>query len=229
MCLSPWGNRGKIVFVWLSDWISPLYHGVICLHWFKLFRLDMSSFTRRRFTFAHRCPPLPPPPNLPALAVSLIYEMPLIWPKCLLWDLPPLSSLHLLHSSLSSVTLQSKSEECIAQQAIHRLDNLTNMLMSIFLLCSLSLPRSLFPCYPPLPPFLPKVWKKNEIYLFSLHFSYFPLHLLSILTLLFRFTFLYTSPPWKKTRCHFSFVPLFLASPHLDTPNPSFTPLLVSC
>lgn len=137
MCLGPWGKQGTTAFVWWSDWILLPYHGVICLHWFKLFHLDMSSFTKCRFTLAHRRPP----PNLPA--VSLIYEMPFIWHKCLLWYLPPLSSLHLLQSSLSSVTLQSKSEEYIAQQAIHRLDNLTNMLLSVFLLWSLSLSFSL--------------------------------------------------------------------------------------
>lgn len=147
MFLGLWGNWGKIMFVWLSDWISPVYHGVICLHCFKLFHLDVSSFTQRRYK--HRCSPTPTPTPPPPLQTSLswlclIYEMPLIWPKCLLWDLHPLSSLYLLHPPLSSVTLQSKSEECIAQQAIHRPDNLTNMLLSVFLLWSLSL--SLFLC-----------------------------------------------------------------------------------
>lgn len=121
------GNQGKIVFVWASGWISLLYQRVICLHWFKLFPLDVSSFTYMRDTHlvvytqnthAHfhqiPLPPHPHPAAPSALAVSLIYEVPLIWPKRLLRDLPPLSSLHLLHpsfsSSLSSVTRQSKSE-----------------------------------------------------------------------------------------------------------------------
>lgn len=81
--------------------------------------------------------------------------MPLIWPKRLLRDLPSLSSLHLLHpsfsSSFSSVTRQSKSEECVAQQAIHRVDTLTNIPLSFSL--------------PPSPYFLPTV---NQIWLWPL-------------------------------------------------------------
>lgn len=45
------GNQRKIVFVRVSGWISLLYHRVICLHWFKLFPLDMSSFTRMHDTY----------------------------------------------------------------------------------------------------------------------------------------------------------------------------------
>lgn len=133
----------------------PLYHRVMCLHRFKLFHPDMSSFTATRpylCTQRHTCKhtlPQPLPCSLPPLAVSLIYEMPLIWPKRLLRDLPPLSSLHLLHpsfsSSISSVTPQSKSEKRIAQRAIHRLDTLTNMLLSFFLLCALLVSLNL-PC-----------------------------------------------------------------------------------
>jgi len=53
--------------------------------------------------------------HLPSsLAVDLIHEVPLIWPKRSLRGLPPLSSLRpripSLSSSLSSVTRQSKSE-----------------------------------------------------------------------------------------------------------------------
>lgn len=68
------------------------------------------------------------------LTVSLIYEVPLIWPKHSLRDLPPLSSLHLCippslppsHQSLSRVNQRGG----IAQQAIHRLDTLTNIPLS---------------------------------------------------------------------------------------------------
>lgn len=47
---STFGNQGEIVFVWVSGWISLLYHRVICLHWFKLFPPDMSSFTHMHNT-----------------------------------------------------------------------------------------------------------------------------------------------------------------------------------
>lgn len=127
---------------------------VICLHWFKLFRLGMSSFTHIHDTDLHVCTEAYScklhtllqslPCSLSASAISLIYGMLLIWPKRLLRDLPSLSSLHLLRpsfsSSFSSVTRQSKSENCGAQQAIHRVDTLTNILLSF------SLPHS-FPFY----------------------------------------------------------------------------------
>lgn len=151
------GNQGKIVFVWLSGWISLLYQRVICLHWFKLFPLDMSSFTYSTHTaLEHTCllvytkthilahtftQPLPSSPS--SLAVSLIYEVPLIWPKRSLRDLPPLSSLHLCippslppsHQSLGRVNQRGG----IAQQAIHRLDTLTNIPLSFSLPPSLSI------------------------------------------------------------------------------------------
>lgn len=88
------GYQGNIVFVWVSCLISLLYHGVIYLHCFKLFPPDASSFIHMHNTdlnCIHRSTlaslyslPVPLPCSLSALAVSLIYEVPLIWPKRLL-------------------------------------------------------------------------------------------------------------------------------------------------
>lgn len=134
----------------MSGWISLLYQTVICLHWLKLFPLDMSSFTYMHSTYllvytdthSHTHTQISSPF---ALAVSLIYEVPLIWPKRSLRDLPPLSSLHLCippslppsHQSLGRVNQRGG----IAQQAIHRLDTLTNIPLSFSL--PSSLPHSL--------------------------------------------------------------------------------------
>lgn len=158
------GNQRTIVFVWVSGWISLLYQRVICLHWFKLFPLDKSLFTYMRNTYllvctdtrthAHAHTHISSPSGL---TVSLIYEVPLIWPKRSLRDLPPLSSLHLCippslppsHQSLGRVNQRGG----IAQQAIHRLDTLTNIPLSF----SLSLPPCLSnsphsSCFPSLLP-----------------------------------------------------------------------------
>lgn len=35
----------EIVLVWVSGWISRLHQTVICLHWFKLFPLDVPSLS----------------------------------------------------------------------------------------------------------------------------------------------------------------------------------------
>lgn len=122
------------------------------------------THAQHRLTGVHRgtlanIHPQPLPCSPSALAVSLIYEVPLIWPKRLLRDLPPLSSLHLPHpsfsSSLSSVSRPSESEKCIAQQAIHRLDTLTNILLSFFLPPSPPVYLTLFAT--PTPFFLPIV------------------------------------------------------------------------
>lgn len=102
------------------------------------------------------CPSTPSSPPLPSSqAVNLIYEPPLIWLKRLLRDASSLRRHH--HHPhrgsppatarspcpplcRSSVSRQSKSEEGIAQQAIRRLDTLTNT------------PLSFSPDPPPPPP-----------------------------------------------------------------------------
>lgn len=135
------------------------------MHWFKLFPLDMSLFTYMHNThlYTHTHTHIFSPSGL---AVSLIYEVPLIWPKRSLRDLPSLSSLHLCipsslppsHQSLGRVNQRGG----IAQQAIHRLDTLTNTPLSLSFSTSLSISLSL-----PLPLTICLAHCLNQIWLFS--------------------------------------------------------------
>lgn len=102
--------------------------------------------------------------------------MPLIWPKRSLRDLPPLSSLHLCippslppsHQSPGRVNQRGG----IAQQAIHRLDTLTNIPLSFSLPLSPSLSNF------SIPPFLHVSWPLSKSNLALLLFSFPPSALL---------------------------------------------------
>lgn len=185
---SVFSNQGKIVFAWVSGWISLLYQSNlfalvqivpswhVIIHILYMHKAYLVVYTKTRLhTHTHtQTQPLPFSPS--DLAVSLIYEVPLIWPKRSLRDLPPLSSLHLCippslppsHQSPGRVNQRGG----IAQQAIHRLDTLTNIPLSF------SLP--LFPSLSnfSIPPFLHVSWPLSKSNLALLLFSFPPSALL---------------------------------------------------